>query len=246
MICLDQFSFFESGPLISVGLLTANLEALDSELGRLRQAGVRLVHFDVSDDCFLPTLTFAAPVVAGIRTDMVKDVHLLVRDPLEMISPYIDAGADILTIHFESCTDTRPVFRRMNSVAAKNGRRILRGLALKPDTSVLAAEPLLEEIDYVLLLSIEPGQGRQSFRAETANRISALREMAGRRKRHLLVGVDGGITQSNAHEVAQMGPDILVTGSAIFNGGDPVHNYQTMAKTVRSGEVTHHDQPVVR
>ena len=246
MIHLDELALANSGPVISVGLLAADLQVLGTEVDRLKRAGVHLLHFDVSDGCLLPALTFAAPAVAAIHTDMVKDVHLMVRDPLEKIPAYINAGADILTIQLEFCLDARSVFRRMTSLAAESGKRILRGLALKANTSVIAVDDLLEEIDYVLLLSIEPDRGKQLFCAETASRVSAIREMAVRRNRSPLVGVDGGITRTNVREIAEMGPDILVTGSAIFDGGDPVQNYRAMAEAVRSAEVTLHDQAVVK
>lgn len=234
---LEHLGFGTPETRISVGMLTADLQKLGNEVERLQRAGAGILHFDVMDGCFVPTLTFGTPIIASVCTELLKDVHLMVQSPLQKVGSFIDAGADVLTVHIESCVDIRPVLLQMQLLAvARRTRPIVRGLALKPDTPVELLEPLLDAIDYVLLLAVEPGLSQQSFRSSTAHRLRAVREMARTRNRNILVGVDGGVTRSNVREVADMHPDVLVVGSAIFNGGDPIENFQAIAQAVRSRE----------
>jgi ribulose-phosphate 3-epimerase len=245
MTCVDQLGVGKSGTLVSVGVLTSDLQALGNEVARLEQAGAPAIHFDVMDGCFVPDLTFGAAIVAAVRTSLLKDVHLMIQSPLEKLSPFIAAGADILTVQAESCVDIRAVLVRMASLAAERGKVVKRGLALMPDTPINVVEPILADLDYVLLLAITPGLGEQAFRSDTDDRMRAIRELADKHKCNLLVGVDGGITKENVGKVAETGPDILVTGSAIFDGRDPMKNYQTIAQAVHSAEVKRHDQSLV-
>jgi ribulose-phosphate 3-epimerase len=233
--------------VISVGLFSANLLALGKEIERLERGGAQMIHFDVMDGCFVPPLTFGAPFVAAARTDMLKDVHLMVQNPLEKVAEFVHAGADLLTVHAESCAEIRPVLQRMSALAATRlGRRLRRGVALKPDTSLEVLEPVLDEIEYVLLLAIDPSQGKQPFNPKTAGRLRAVREMARMARRDIMIGVDGGITRTNIGEVARLGQDVVVAGSAIFGAGDPIDNLQAMAQALRSVEVTHDEKPMVK
>jgi ribulose-phosphate 3-epimerase len=207
-----------AAPLISVGVMAADWMSLAADLGELKHAGVKLLHIDVMDGCFCPTLTVGAPVVARIKTPLWKDVHLMVNEPIEMVPAFVAAGADIVTIHAESTRHPHRVLQLLGELTNANdpSRGIVRGLALNPGTPVTAIVPLLDHIDLVLLLAVNPGWSGQKFIAGTRERLRQLRDLAGD---DVIAAVDGGITKENFGEVAGMGADILVTGSAVFAGG---------------------------
>ena len=152
-------------PRISVGMLTADWMALGGELRILENAGVELLHFDVMDGRFCPSLTFGAPVVKALKTPLLKDVHLMVEEPLSKVEGFVAAGADIVTIHAESGGHVHRVLQVLGGMQNANdpGRGILRGLALNPGTPIEAVEPLIDELDLVLLLAVNPGWGGQKF-----------------------------------------------------------------------------------
>lgn len=224
----------EAGPTISVGVLTAALSSLGAEVSLMEQAGVRMLHFDVMDGCFTPMMTFGPPLIGAVKTSLLKDVHLMIRDPLEKIETYVAAGADMITVHVESCTHVHRVLQTMGKLSSRNApeHRLLRGVAINPGTPVEALAPLLDEVDVVLVLAVNPGWGGQRFIPSTRQRLASVKEMIGQAKRDILVGVDGGIDRSNIAEVAGLGPHIIVTGSAVFDGKDPAANARFMLKAV--------------
>ncbi len=225
----------EMVPTISVGMLTADLMSLGGDLRLLEQSGVGLVHFDVMDGCFVPSMTFGPPLIKGMKTPLLKDVHLMVQEPLEKVAEYVAAGADMVTVHVESSRHIHRVLQLLGKMANANDPQagIARGIALNPGTPVEAIEPLLEEVDMVFLLAINPGWGGQKFLASTQRRIGQVKELAGRLNRPILIGVDGGITRDNIVPVARMGEDIIVTGSAVFDGKDPAGNARFMLNTIK-------------
>jgi ribulose-phosphate 3-epimerase len=214
-VLLPSSELRAGGPELSVGLLTADLARLDDEVSRVRQAGVRLLHFDVIDGHYARGLTFGAPVVAAVADEgAVKDVHLMVRDPLAELDAYLDAGAGIVTFHAEAAAHPHRVLQELA------GTGVVRGVALSPSVSVSAIEPLLGELDYVLVLAINPGFGGQRFSPATGARVVAVRELAERAGVSVAVGVDGGVKADNAPAVAAIAPDVVVAGSVVFDGGD--------------------------
>ena len=225
----------EMVPTISVGMLTADLMSLGGDLRLLEQSGVGLVHFDVMDGCFVPSMTFGPPLIKGMKTPLLKDVHLMVQEPLEKVAEYVAAGADMVTVHVESSRHIHRVLQLLGKMANANDPQagIARGIALNPGTPVEAIEPLLEEVDMVFLLATNPGWGGQKFLASTQRRIGQVKELAGRLNRPILIGVDGGITRDNIVPVARMGEDIIVTGSAVFDGKDPAGNARFMLNTIK-------------
>lgn len=224
----------EAGPTISVGVLTAALSSLGSEVSLMEQAGVRMLHFDVMDGCFVPMMTFGPPLIGAVKTSLLKDVHLMIRDPLEKIESYVAAGADMITVHVESCTNVRWVLQAMGKLSSRNApeRCLLRGVAINPGTSVEVLLPLLDEVDAVLVLAVYPGLRGQRFIPSTRQRLASVKEMIRQAKRDILLGVDGGIDRNNIAEVGALGPDIIVTGSAVFDGKDPAANARFMIKAV--------------
>ncbi|HTW99828.1 MAG TPA: ribulose-phosphate 3-epimerase, partial [Acidimicrobiales bacterium] len=197
-------------PEVSVGLHAADVLRLGEELDALGRAGVRVIHLDVMDGIFCPQMTFGPLVVQAVGEEFVKDVHLMVHEPLTKLESYVAAGASIITFHLES---TEHPHRALASLATSG---VLRGIALNPGTPVEWVEPLLDELDLVLLLAIDPGWAGQPFTPATGRRLEAVRRLAG--DRPILVGIDGAVTRENIARVAALGSDLIVSGSAVFTG----------------------------
>jgi ribulose-phosphate 3-epimerase len=214
-------------PSISVGVLTADLLRLGEELEALDAAGVRLAHVDVMDGVFCPMTTVGPPIVKALPDRFVKDVHLMVEEPLEKVGSYVDAGAGVITFHVES---TRHPHRVLQSLT---GSDVVRGVALNPGTPLSAVEPLLDDLELLLLLAVNPGWGGQSFIPSTERRLADAHALL--EGREVVLAVDGGITKANAEHVASLGVDLLVTGSAVYDGSAAAANARTMLEAVRRG-----------
>jgi ribulose-phosphate 3-epimerase len=221
-----------SAPQISVGVLTADWLSLGSQLQLLESAGVGLLHFDVMDGCFCPMLTMGAPVVAGLKTPLLKDVHLMIEEPLSKLEGFVAAGADIVTVHAEATRHIHRTLQALGKMTNANdpGRGIVRGLALNPGTPLETLDPLLDELEMIVILAVNPGWGGQKFIAATRERVERLKKKVGD---NVLICVDGGITRDNIAEVARMGADIIVTGSAVFDGKAPLENAKYMIDAIR-------------
>ncbi len=225
-----------AAPVLSVGVLTADLLSLGSELRVLEQAGAAVAHFDVMDGVFVPVMTFGPPVIRASRSTLLKDAHLMIDEPLTKVADYVAAGADIVTVHVEATRHIHRVLQQLGHMTNANdpARGIVRGVALNPGTPVELVEPLLDELDLVLLLAVNPGWSGQRFIPATLRRIARVRQLATAASRDILVGVDGGITLQNVAEVARAGADLIVTGSAVFDGKSAAANARAMLEAVRS------------
>ena len=215
-------------------MLTADLLHLGHELEILAGTGVELVHIDVMDGVFCPQITVGPPVVKAIRTPMLKDVHLMIDDPLAKVEAFVQAGADMITFHLEGASQPHRVLQVLGAAVNANdaGRGIVRGVGLNPSTPVDAVEPLLDELDYLLIVAINPGWGGQSFLDSTERRLERARRLIESSGRPIVLGVDGGVSRSNIGRIAGMGADIIVSGSAIFDGGDVTANAAAMTDAV--------------
>lgn len=222
------------GPSLSVGLMAANLMALGEDVGRLEGAGARLAHFDVMDGRYVPMLTAGPPFIKAVRTAMLKDVHLMVREPLASLGEYVAAGADIVTIHPDACAHPHRALQVLGSAKHRDraDRTVARGVALNPGTPVDVLDPLLDEAEMVLLVAINPGWGGQAFIPATLDRIDAVRRRIAASGRDVLLAVDGGITRANVGQLAGRGVDLVVTGSAVFDG-DLNANFDGMTRALR-------------
>lgn len=223
-------------PTLSVGVLAADLMKLGSEVSLLEQTDVKLAHVDVMDGCFTPMMTVGSPFVKALKTPLLKDVHLMIQDPLEKVDEYVAAGADVITVHAESGTHIHRVFQKLGQMSNANdpARGLVRGVALNPGTPLAVLKPLIDEVELIMLLGINPGWGGQSFIPSTFARIEKVKGMIAEAEKDILVCVDGGVTRDNITELATAGVDIVVTGSAVFDGKNPVENAQFMLDNLRA------------
>jgi ribulose-phosphate 3-epimerase len=206
--------------ILSVGLAAADPLRLGEEIELLADAGVRFLHVDVMDGRFCPQLMGGPDLVAALPEGFTVDVHLMVEDPLAHVDAFVAAGAGLLTFHLEA---THHPHRVLQSLA---GSGVTRGVALNPGTPVAALEPLLDDVDLVLLLAVNPGWSGQSFIPATAGRLAAARELIG--DRTITLALDGGVTRENVDYVASLGADVIVAGSAVFAGGDTARGARAM------------------
>ena len=219
-------------PLLAAGILTADLTRLGDELDVVR-GRADFVHIDVMDGRFCPQLTVGPAVVAAAAsTGVPVDAHLLVDEPGRILPDVVQGGASIVTVHAEASRHPHRVLTELTALSA-GLRPVMRGYAINPGTPVGAIEPVLELIDIVLVLAVDPGWPGQAPAENTPRRIAAARELVQSAGRPILVGVDGGVTLRNAAEVATWGADLVVSGSAIFDGRDAAGNLTAMLTALR-------------
>jgi ribulose-phosphate 3-epimerase len=213
-------------PTISVGMLTSDLLNLGSEIKILEDAGVSVLHFDVMDGCFCPMMTVGPPIVKASKTSMLKDVHLMIDEPLEKLDAYIDAGADIISFAIENCADPLAALARLGEAENINdsSRGIVRGISINPDTPIDDIAHLMTELEMVVVLTVTPGLSGQSFNPETAERVKKIQEL----RSDVLICIDGGVKMNNIADIPAMGADLIVTGSAVFDGKDAAGNAKAM------------------
>jgi ribulose-phosphate 3-epimerase len=201
---------------ISPSILSADFSRLADEIRAAEAAGAHMLHVDVMDGHFVPNITIGSPVVASLRkaTRLPLDVHLMIEDPDKFLVDFVEAGADILTVHYEASVHLHRTVQRIKEHGVK------AGVSINPSTPVSCLEDILHDVDMVLLMSVNPGFGGQEFIPRTMDKIRALKTMIADAGLQPLIEVDGGIKPSNARDVAAAGADILVMGSAFFGSAD--------------------------
>ena len=205
--------------IIAPSILSADFSKLGEEIALVESLGAEYLHFDVMDGHFVPNISFGVPVLQSISSihQMVNDVHIMISDPEAFIKKFVDAGADIITFHYEACYDDDEVQDIINLIHSFG---IKAGLSIKPKTPVEKIIKFLEDLDIVLIMSVEPGFGGQSFIPEALDKIVILRKLIDLNNYNCLIEVDGGINDKTAQLCKDAGVDILVAGSYLFGKED--------------------------
>lgn len=203
--------------IIAPSILSADFTRLKEALDLIRQSGGDWVHVDVMDGHYVPNLTIGPPVLESIRreTDLFLDVHLMVEEPDRLIPYFIQAGANMITVHAEACTHLNRTLQCIREAGVK------AGIALNPATSLSALDYSYDTTDMILLMTVNPGFGGQSYIPEMTGKIRQLRGMIRLKNPGILLQIDGGINTANISEVTAAGANVIVTGSAFFNAPDP-------------------------
>lgn len=198
-------------------MLSADFGNLDRDTRMIDRSAAQWIHIDVMDGVFVPNISFGFPVMKPIRkaSNKVLDVHLMIVDPEKYVAQFAEAGADIVTFHYEATQTPREAIRLIRESGAKVG------ISIKPKTTVEVLRELLPEVDLVLIMSVEPGFGGQSFIEGSTDKVRELRKMIDEAGLDVTIEIDGGVSAANAGELYEAGCDALVAGSAVFKAADP-------------------------
>ena len=200
---------------LAPSVLSADFSTLGNDIATVAKAGAEVIHLDVMDGNFVPNISFGAPVIASVRkvTKALFDVHLMIDEPIRYLEDFKKAGADIITVHYEACKDVKETLTAIHAMGVK------AGLAISPDTPASVLKPFINCVDMILIMSVYPGFGGQTFIENSIQKIEDVKTLAVANGREdLWIEVDGGIGITNIELVKQAGANVLVAGSAVFKG----------------------------
>ncbi len=200
--------------ILSPSILSADFAHLGEDIENTKLGGAKYLHYDVMDGMFVPSISFGMPVLESVRkiTDLVLDVHLMIVDPDRYIDEFVRCGADIITVHYEACKDLKQTIQKIRDKGVK------AGVSIKPKTPISVLTDVLEQVDMILLMTVEPGFGGQAYIPESTQKIQDLRRILTERGLETDIEVDGGIKKNNVQVVLDAGANVIVAGSAVYVG----------------------------
>lgn len=211
-------------PLIAPSLLAADFANLQKELELINQSEADYLHFDVMDGVFVPNISFGFPLLEAARNYCRKplDVHLMITQPERYLEAFAEGGASVIHVHYEACAHLHRTLARIRELGCR------AGVALNPHTPVSGLEDVLEQVDVVLIMSVNPGFGGQSFIPHTIQKVTKLKQLLTANRSPALIEIDGGVSQQNAEALVRAGANVLVAGNSIFKAEDPLQAIQQL------------------